>query len=194
MKEITLLYNGEIKCLKRNNCVKLKKETQKLISLYLNINGESQQSNTTFYIYLIDYRGLNQTVLKLLSSTATTWSMSIMSTILRWFGDVYLIIDWVLLKKLQTQSHSWSAQKRQTQSHGWSAQKMAETESRLVCSKKWQTQSHGWSAQKMADTESRLVCSKKGRHWLTDWLTDRLTDRFHRYIVVRFVNVTIHDN
>ena len=50
-------------------------------------------------------------VLKLLSSTATTWSMSIMSTILRWFGDVYLIIDWVLLKKLQTQSHGWSAKK-----------------------------------------------------------------------------------
>ena len=30
-----------------------------------------------------------------MSSTATTWSMSIMSTILRWSGDVYLIIDWV---------------------------------------------------------------------------------------------------
>ena len=79
--------------------------------------------------------------------------MSIMSTILRWFGDVYLIIDWVLLKKLQTQSH------------GWSAKKMADTESRLVCSKngrhrvtagllkKWQKQSHGWSAQKKADTD-----------------------------------------
>ena len=59
--------------------------------------------------------------------------------------------------------------------------------------KKWQTQSHGWSAKKMADTESRLVCSKNGRNRVTAGLlkkrqtqTDRQTDRFHRYIVVRF--------
>ena len=51
---------------------RLKKETKKSISLYLTRNGRASRAILTFHIYLIDYRGLNQTVLKLLASTATT--------------------------------------------------------------------------------------------------------------------------
>ena len=97
------------------------------------------------------------------------------STILRWFGKVYLLkicsaqklaesvsvslikIKSVLLKNWQKQSQGCVLLKIDRKSHGSSAPKIGR-------------KSHGSSAQKMADTHTQ---------------TDTQTDRFHRYIVVR---------
>ena len=46
--------------------------------------------------------------------------------------------------------------KCQTQSHDWSAQKMPDTESRLVYSKNGR-KSHGWSDKKMAETGFTII-------------------------------------
>ena len=115
----------------------------------------------------MDYRRLNQTILRLMTPTATYMINVNVSTILRWSGKVYLL-------KI------------------CSAQKLAESVSvslikiKSVVLKNWQKQSQGSSAQKMAETESRLFCSKNGRNRHTH----RQTDWFHRYIVVRWVKLS----
>ena len=87
----------------------------------------------------MDYRRLNQTILRLMTPTATYMINVNVSTILRWSGKVYLL-------KI------------------CSAQKLAESVSvslikiKSVVLKNWQKQSQGSSAQKMAETESRLFC------------------------------------
>ena len=61
----------------------------------------------------MDYRGQNQTILKLMTPTATYMINVNVSTILIWSGKVYLLEDLsvCLLKKWQKQSQGSSAKK-----------------------------------------------------------------------------------
>ena len=105
----------------------------------------------------MDYRRLNQTILRLMIPTATYMINVNVSTILRWSGKVYLLkicsvqklaesvsvslikIKSVLLKNWQKQSQGCVLLKIDRKSHGSSAPKIGR-------------KSHGSSAQKMAET------------------------------------------
>ena len=108
----------------------------------------------------MDYRRLNQTILRLMIPTATYMINVNVSTILRWSGKVYLLkicsvqklaesvsvslikIKSVLLKNWQKQSQGCVLLKIDSKSHGSSAPKIGR-------------KSHGSSAQKMAETHTQ---------------------------------------